>query len=173
MLGDVRIVQEGSGHIDIVTVEIEFPLDYPERELKIRETGGRFARHSDRHIGSSEGYFCLWIPEESKWNPESADAIITWFYEVVVFIQRQLAYDVLGEWPGPQRRHGDEGRIDYLIEKAGCDTITAELAMKIHNDGHGAIGRKSSCPCGSGNTWEKCHRTAAAATASLLTRRSQ
>ncbi|HKU81101.1 MAG TPA: SEC-C metal-binding domain-containing protein [Candidatus Tumulicola sp.] len=173
MTGSIRIVQEGSGHVDTVDVEIAFPRDYPSIEPKIRETGGRFEADSDRHIGPKERYFCLWIPEESKWNPGDPDSILTWFYEVVVFIQRQLAYEVLGEWTGPERRHGDDGRIDYLMEKTGCDITTAQQAMTIYNGGQGAIGRKSLCPCGSGKSWEKCHRATVTATVSLLSRRSQ
>lgn len=154
----MSIVQIESGHVDKISVEITFPNDYPKYEPKVRETTGRFRADGKRHINGGDGSFCLWIPEESKWDRNDPDAIVTWFYEVVVFIDRQLTYEVVGSWTGPQRRHGDEGRADYLMEVTGCDEFTARQALKLSREGLGSIGRKAKCPCGSGKTWDKCHR---------------
>jgi ubiquitin-protein ligase len=156
--GAVRLFQPDSGHVDTISVEIAFPDDYPKREPKIRETAGRFKPDGKRHINSADGTFCLWIPEESKWDRKDADAILTWFNEVIVFLDRQLLYEVTCQWTGPQRRHGDEGRIDYVMEKTACDEFTARLALMIFRKGHGVIERDAKCPCASGKTWDKCHR---------------
>lgn len=171
IVGAIHITQEGSGHIDKIEVEICFLPDYPKHEPKIRETAARFTPDGVRHINRDDGTFCLWIPEESKWRGKDPDSIITWFNEVVVFIHRQLTYEVLREWTGPQRRHGDDGRIDYLMETTACDEATARYAMQLASNGVASIQRLSACPCGSGMTWEKCHRRAAILTMSHIRKR--
>jgi ubiquitin-protein ligase len=166
--GVVHLSQPDSGHIDTISVEITFPNDYPKREPKIHETGGRFKPDYKRHINSVDGTFCLWIPEESKWNWKDPDAILTWFNEVIIFLDRQLIYEVVHEWTGPQRRHGDEGRIDYLMERTGCDELSARLALTLSREGRGSIERQTKCPCESGRIWNKCHRRAAVLAMTLI-----
>jgi len=76
--------------------------------------------------------------------------------QVAVFFHRQLIYDATGRWVGPERRHGVEGYLDFLIERFG--NSDALLAFAPLFEGQAAPLPGAVCPCGAGRRYERCHR---------------
>ena len=164
--GTITIVQ-ASGERDVLPVELRFPGDYPRHEPIAADTGRRFARDGNNHV-NQDGTFCLWTPEESPWDSHEPDALERFLEHLVVYLDKQLVYEVTKAWPGGQRAHGQEGRDDALREIAGSDDHSVRIGREIAARGNGAIGRKSPCPCGSGRAYEKCHRGEAIRVATVL-----
>jgi hypothetical protein len=164
--GSIDVVQE-CGESDRVSLELRFPATYPRSEPVTFETGKRFSR-GDNHINQTDGSFCLWTPEESRWHASDPDALLRYLEHVVVYLDKQLVFEVTGKWPGEQRAHGEAGRDAAVSEIAGCDVHAARIGRQMAERGKGYIGRKAMCPCGSGITFEKCHRREGLRVASVL-----
>ncbi len=166
LAGSIDVVQD-CGEGDRVWLELHFPAAYPGDEPTTFETAGRFARGGDNHI-NSDGSFCLWTPEESLWDPRDPDALLRYLEQLVVYIDKQLVFEVTRRWPGGQRPHGESGREAAICEIAKCDLHAAKIGRRIAESGKGYIGRKAACPCGSGAIFEKCHRGEGIRVASVL-----
>jgi hypothetical protein len=171
LAGSVNVVQE-CGESDRVSLELRFPLTYPRDEPMTFETARRFVRASDNHVNGN-GSFCLWTPEESPWDSSDPDALLRYLEHLIVHLDKQLVYEVTGKWPGEQRAHGDAGREAAVCEIAQCDVHAARIGRRITESGRGYLGRKAMCPCGSGATFEKCHRGEGVRVAAVLARLSR
>jgi len=167
LAGTIAVVQD-SGERDVVAVELQFPPDYPRHEPLAKEAGNRFVRSDDNHI-NRDGTFCLWTPEDSPWRGRDPNALERFLEHLVVYLDKQLVYEVTRTWPGAYRAHGEAGRDEALQEIAECDRHAAQLAHRIVTHGKGSIGRKARCPCGSDLDFDKCHRREAIRAASVLT----
>ncbi len=135
---------------------VKFPEDYPDREPRIYETGGRFPREPDRHM-LPDGLCCLWLRPESKWNTEDPDCLLPFLDEALLFFERQLIHEMYPDepWPGGERSHGIQGYRDYVRELLGDDeSLLSALSPVLA--GTSNLGRNVYCPCGSGAKYKKC-----------------
>lgn len=138
-------------------VRVVFPPNYPYQEPRIYDAEDRFPHTADRHF-YKDGRCCLWLPPDSNWNPKDPEGLCRLFEEVAVFFDRQLVLEAGGKdtWPGEQRPHGDAGYIQFVQEIFGDDpqALVAFLPTFVQRK---APGRNSSCPCGSGQKYKRCH----------------
>jgi hypothetical protein len=146
--GQVTIVEAG-GLVTSIDSRIEFPRDYPASEPAAFETGLRFPWVADRHF-VSDGRCCLWLPPQSKWQPDHADALAVFLDELVTFFYRQLLFDATGKWPGGWH-HGVFGYWQYVIEELGSQNEAHQLLTGLGRD------RNDPCPCGGGRRYKRCH----------------
>jgi SEC-C motif len=149
-----------------VAVEIRLPRDYPSSEPVAYDAERRFRPAprkaiEDRHI-CSNGQFCFWLPPNSPWSSDDPQALLTFLDELSVFLDRQLIYDVTGEWPGPHYDHGVRGYQQFIIEKLQGD-LSLFLQLRPVLAGELSIGRNDACPCGSGIKFKRCHAETVAA----------
>lgn len=75
-----------------------------------------------------------------------------------MFLERQLIYDVVKRWVGPEYPHGDAGYV-YDI----CETLTsARLVMFYQNllRRVGQLRRPDRCPCDAAAAFVGCHKPA-------------
>jgi len=137
-------------------VRVKFPEDYPEREPRIYETGGRFPRDPDRHM-LPNGLCCLWLRPESKWDKENPDCLLHFLDEAILFFERQLIHEIYPDepWPGGERGHGLQGYKDYVLELLGDDENLL-LVLSPALVGTSRIGRNGHCPCESGTKYKRC-----------------
>ncbi len=166
LVGNITVVQE-CGEKDVISLRVRFPSDYPHREPSTADMGRRFVRTGANHV-NPDGTFCLWTPEESRWDARDPVGLQRYLEYLTVYLDKQLVYEVTKTWPGQQRAHGDAGREEALRELAACDEQAARIARRIVEDGKGCIGRKAPCPCKSGLSFDKCHRREAIRTADVL-----
>lgn len=143
-----------------VAVRIDFPPDYPRTEPTAFDSKARFKNWPgksllDRHL-FGEGQCCLWLPPKSRWSKSDPDALRTFLLEVVLFFDRQLAYDLTGNWPGPAYDHGPKGFREFIEEEFG---IGADVARSLFPAivKHQRVGRNDLCPCGSAVKYKRCH----------------
>lgn len=158
--GNMMIRAECGIPAEIATA-VRFPWDYPGHEPVAYDAASRFqpkpdGKLVDRHLGSN-GQCCLWLDPESRWNSRDPSALRLFLDELAVFFDRQLIYDLTGEWPGPSYSHGREGYLEFIREQLGSDAALTEvliglITMKIR------IGPNDVCTCGSGKKFKKCHR---------------
>jgi hypothetical protein len=154
------IIRECGMPAEIATA-VRFPWDYPGHEPVAYDAALRFqpkqgGKLVDRHLGP-DGHCCLWLDPESRWNSRDHSALRLFLDELAVFFDRQLIYDLTGEWPGPSYRHGRDGYLEFIREQLGSDAALTEtliglITMEIR------IGPNDICTCGSGKKFKKCHR---------------
>lgn len=148
-------VRHGNEELDRYGVEIELPLEYPDRLPIVRETAGRIPWEADRH--NSNGIVCVLLPEDRWWSfpPEKP------FLEYLTvplhnYFLGQSLVEAGGTWPFSEHRHGLDGIIDFYKERFGTeDAKAAVLLLKLV-----AAGRFRGhweCPCGSGKKLRRCH----------------
>ena len=137
-------------------VRVEFPDGYPDREPRIYETAGRFARDPDRHM-LPDGLCCLWLRPESKWQARDPDGLLRFLDEAILFFERQLIQEMYPDdpWPGGERGHGLQGYEEYALELlGGDDDLLSALAPVLV--GVARVGRNDACPCGRGAKYKRC-----------------
>jgi hypothetical protein len=149
-----------------VAIEVRLPRNYPSSEPLAYDAERRFCPApgkpiEDRHI-CPNGQFCFWLPPKSPWSPDDPQALLTFLDELSVFLDRQLIYDVTGEWPGPFFDHGVDGYRQFIIEELQGDV---DLFLKLQPvfAGELLVGRNDVCPCGSGTKFKRCHADTVAA----------
>ena len=154
------------GVLTPVAVEIRLPRDYPSSEPLAYDTERRFQPApgkiiEDRHI-CSNGQFCLWLPPNSPWSADDPQVLLKFLDQLSVFLDRQLIYDVTGEWPGPHYDHGPGGYRQFIVEQLHGDE---ELFLKLGPvmAGELSVGRNEICPCGSRIKFKRCHADTIAA----------
>lgn len=157
--GTITLVAECGVPTSIV-VRVEFPSDYPQGEPRIFEVAERFPHVSDWHF-FADGQCCLWLPPESRWEPDDPEGLCRFLEEVAVFFDQQLVYEAGGrsEWPGEQRSHGDEGYLEYIVDELGGDRHLLAVFAPIllgHKTGH--VQSNDLCPCGSRRKYKRCHK---------------
>ena len=157
--GTITLVAE-CGVPTHLAVRVEFPFDYPQREPRIFEVAGRFPHVADRHF-YKDGQCCLWLPPESRWNPNDPNGLCRILEEVAIFFDQQLVYEAegLGIWPGEQRSHGDEGYLEFVQEVLGGSRHLLDIFAPMLL-GHKGIRIQSNdqCPCGSRRKFKRCHK---------------
>lgn len=142
---------------DRYRIEILFLNDYPDTLPQVRETAGRIPHISDRHVNAKDGTACVCIPDE--WFLQRPDPTFLTFLRVPVynFFLSQKTVELTKEWPFGERRHANEGILDFYQECLGTKDLTAirrylEYASLDKIKGHW------NCPCGSGKRIRNCHR---------------
>lgn len=151
------VVLTRSGIPERIATTITFPLDYPRREPRAKEVGGRFPHEVDRHF-YEDGTACLWLDVESKWMPRDPEALRDFLDEVATFYLRQLMMesDPSLPYPGPARAHGyTPAYVEYLAEKLRMPAYEVPFMRKALARG---LSRNAPCPCGSGIRFRHCHQ---------------
>ena len=141
---------------DRYSIEILFLNDYPLTLPQVRETGGRIPHTSDRHVNPKDGTACLCIPDE--WFIQRPDESLLTFLRgpLYNYFLSQKTYETLGEWPLGERRHGNDGLLDFYQESLGTEDPQVikkylEYVCLQTPKGHW------DCPCGSGKRIRNCH----------------
>lgn len=151
--GMITIVEAECRIITPVQTRIDFHRDHPATEPIAYETGGRFQRGLERHL-LSDGYCCLWLHPESRWDPEDPNALRVFLDELALFFDRQLIYDVTLKWPGPAWGHGAKGYLEFAREQLSNDEVAVTLFLACLRR---PLDRNAECPCGSGRKYKRCH----------------
>jgi hypothetical protein len=145
---------------EIFTV-VRFPWDYPGHEPVAYDAAKRFLAKAgsdlvDRHLGSN-GQCCLWLDPRSLWDSRDPLALRLFLDELAVFFDRQLIYDLTGEWPGSSYSHGRDGYLEFIREELGGDAALTEALIAVITM-ESRIGPNDLCSCGSGKKFKRCHR---------------
>jgi hypothetical protein len=138
-----------------ISVQVVFPMDYPDSEPGAYDAVGRFPVSDDRHIVTG-GRFCLWLPPCSRWEKDDPKRLVRFLDEVTVFLERQLVYDVTGDWPGEQYKHRAAGYEEFMLSALGGRAEYLRIFFPVIL-GQEHLGRNSPCLCGSGKKYKRCH----------------
>ncbi len=144
---------------DRFNIEIEFLSDYPSSLPVVKEVGGRIPTIPDRHINPADSSACVCIPDE--WCLQRPDKSFSTFLKgpVYNFFLSQKYFETHGTWPFGERRHGNEGLLDFYKEQFSTEEAyvikdylqcLSQKTIKGHWD----------CPCGSKKRIRDCHKEA-------------
>ena len=137
------------------TIEILFPSDYPNTLPVVRETGGKIPRLLDRHVNEN-GTACVCVPDE--WFIDRPDSSFATFLKYLVhnYFLSQQHYEIHKKWPFDERKHGNEGKLDFYKEHFAADDLDV-IKKYLEYLSQKTVKGHWYCPCGSGEKLKKCH----------------
>jgi hypothetical protein len=95
------------------------------------------------------------VRAEDGWDPGYPHAFEHFLQQLLVFFDRQLTYDAIGEFPGQVWAHDRPIAQVYLEDRMdGNETLIA--AFKAFRRGGGPV-YDQNCPCRSGQSFADCH----------------
>jgi len=161
LVGDVALrgpveIESRSGIVRTVDASVRFRARYPAQSPLAFVRRGQFEpQNAERHFRPDRSC-CLWFARaEDGWNPQDPNAFEHFLQQMLVFFDRQLTYDSIGDFPGETWRHDRPIADLYLEERLGGDTDLV-AAFKAYR--HGRHPRHVvECPCGSGEPFAQCH----------------
>ena len=143
-----------------IATRVEFPGDYPgsepipyDADSHFQPWPGRTLR--DRHI-AGRGRCCLWLPPCSPWNSADPLALKHFLDQLAIFFDKQLIYDVTGDWIWPAYGHEREGYVEFIREQLGTEAGLIDILLPVITMQH-SVGPNQECPCPSGKKFKKCH----------------
>lgn len=151
------LLVDGQEVVDRYKVEIEVPKTYPKGIPVLREVGGRIPRDLNRHV-ESDGKACVFLPDEYCYrHPDGMDLIDFLKGPVLGFFVGQSLVECGQPWPQGERRHGEDGVIEFYGELLGTNdrrVIRCYLEVLAAEQLRGHW----ECPCGGGKRIRQCHR---------------
>lgn len=141
-----------SGNIQII-----FPKTYPQRPPIGFILADCFQpRDAKRHF-MADGSCCLYLPNvDDHWSGADPLALTSWLDQFMLFIGRQMLFDVLGRWVGPEWPHGYAAYALHIEERLGKDLVEAFHAYRKKPK----AGASRYCPCGAERKFAECHEPA-------------
>jgi hypothetical protein len=160
--GFLSIQPGDSGIAHRIQTSVRFPDDYPRSEPAAYDVAHRFKALpgktlADRHL-SEDGWCCLWLPSRTQWRPENHKALLRFMNQLVVFLERQLIYDVVKRWVGPEYPHGDTGYVYDIRETLQSARLVISYQNVLRRVGQPR--RRDPCPCGAAVAFVACHKPA-------------
>ncbi len=157
--GNIVISTECGLATQIATV-VRFPWDYPGSEPDAYDADKRFQPWPgkslrDRHV-TDGGRCCLWLPPCSPWNSADPLALRHFLDQLAIFFDKQLIYDIVGEWLWPAYGHEHDGYVEFIREQLNHDAALADTLMDVITM-RASVGPNEPCPCNSGRKFKKCH----------------
>lgn len=153
--GVVHMTVGDSGIVRSIPTRIEFPDDYSRSEPSAFVGRGFFEPQTAVRHFRGDGSCCLWYTRaEDGWNGHAADAFEHFLQQLLIFYDRQLTYDAIGEFPGPVWGH-DRPIARLFLEDRLSDASLID-AFKAFRRGKG-VAPGAPCPCGSARQFETCH----------------
>jgi hypothetical protein len=99
---------------------------------------------------------CLWLPPCSPWDSADPLALRHFLDQLAIFFDKQLTYDLTGDWAWPAYAHEVEGYVEFVKEQLGNDMALVEALLRVITL-KTSVGPNEQCPCASGTKFKKCH----------------
>jgi len=154
--GNVQITAASSGIIRSIGTLIIFPDLYPRHSPKAFVERGKFEPQTARRHFRGDNSCCLWFNRaDDGWNGELSGTIEHFMQQLLVFYDRQLTFDAIGEFPGPAWPH-DRPIAELYLESYLTDRKVIEAFGQFRAGRYSAI--SELCPCGRDALFGDCHR---------------
>ena len=154
--GDWDVFGE-SKYIRSYKIQIIIPDNYPHELPRVFEIGSQIKRIEDRHINVYDGSACLFAPPErwEKWPPTLG---LKDFLNgpVKEFFFSQAYFDLTGIWPFGDRKHGDDGIIEYYLDRLKLENENQLFDMLKYFQYNNPM-RQWKCPCDHTRRLKTCH----------------
>ena len=159
ILGELDLISENEGLIDIYSIEIHPTTDYPSRFPLVYETGGRIPRNIDWHIFETDGHCCIKaLPEEVLICKDGITLSYFIEKEVVPFFFNQTFRRLRGYFLN-ERPHGISGEIEFFKSELRTDNILEVVKWLFFISQRKELSRSEKrCFCGSQLMYRNCHR---------------
>lgn len=160
VLGEIVLSDETNIAIDIYSIKIEPPLDYPNRFPFVFEQGGRLPRNIDWHV-FPDGHCCLKsMPEETLICKQGINLSSFITEQIIPFFFNQKHKELNGFFL-QERSHGMQGNIKFFFEDIfktkNLKVIAGSLLFIARKQ---KPNRVDKCFCGSNLKYRKCCRIA-------------
>lgn len=156
--GRLHLPDEEGKFIDSYNIKIEVKDDYPNSLPLVYETAQRIPINIDWHI-FPDGHCCIVTPPEESLICKRGITLCEFISKhVLPYFHNQLFRELNGYFLN-ERSHGNEGIKEFLFSK--FETFDAEKISRylLFIAKKNQPKRTSSCFCGSGRKFRKCHRT--------------
>lgn len=167
LTGLIELKDDMDNLIEVYNIDVYPTNKYPYRYPFVFEIGGKVPRNINWHVFEDSGNCCLGsIPEEI--SRCSKGITLLWFLNEIVVpyfyaqtFRRENGY-FLNERP-----HGIDGDIDFYYEVLKTRDLKKNLQYLEYIKTNPKPERTSSCFCGSGEKYRKCHKLAYTAFAEI------
>jgi len=158
IFGSLNLTDEHGAIEDTYQIEIKAVQDYPNSFPLVFETGGRIPKNIDWHIFEATGNCCIASPPEEIIICNSSLTLLFFIdNQVKNYFYSQIFRNQNGYFL-KERSHGDKGWIEFFEETFMTDNIfNIEFGLNQMIEGK-KIDRVSTCFCGSGKKYRKCHK---------------
>lgn len=158
VFGSFNLSDEYGAIEDTYQIEIKAVPDYPNSFPLVFETGGRIPRNVDWHIFEDTGNCCIASPPEEIIICNSGLTLLSFIdNQVKNYFYSQIFRNQNGYFL-KERSHGNKGWIEFFEETFMTDNIfNIEFGLNQIIEGK-KIDRVSTCFCGSGKKYRKCHK---------------
>jgi len=156
--GMLHLPDEEGRFIDSYSIKIEVKDDYPNSLPAVYETAQRIPINIDWHV-FPDGHCCIVTPPEESLICKKGITLQEYIIKhLVPYFNNQLYRELNGYFLN-ERSHGNEGIKEFFFSKfksSDSEKISNWLLFIARKK---EPKRTSSCFCGSGIKYRKCHRT--------------
>jgi hypothetical protein len=154
--GEIDIEAGPSGIVRSIGTHVQFDETYPRKAPSAFVRRGQFEpQNASRHFRGDRSC-CLWFGRaEDGWDPADPHAFEHFLQQLLVFFDRQLTFDAIGEFPGAVWVHDRPIAEAYLEERLGGDTGLVRAFKEFRRGA--TIGGDVACPCRCGQRFADCH----------------
>jgi hypothetical protein len=150
-------VPEFKAPIAAYDIELEFPVNYPDADPIVRETGGVIPKDADHHFYET-GFACLFLPE-ARWQYCRPHPTISEFINgpVKAFFAWQAHLMLTGKKPpSGEWRHGIAAILDFYFEQLQTKDVRVVRTF-LEQMTAKKIKSHWRCYCGTGQLLRQCH----------------
>lgn len=158
IFGSLLLTDEYGVIDDAYQIEIKAVPNYPNKFPSVFEIGGRIPKNYDWHIFEDTGNCCIASPPEEIIICNNGITLVSFIdNQVRNYFYSQIFRNQNGYFL-KERSHGAKGWIEFFEETFMTDNIfNIEFGLNQIIQGK-KIDRVSTCFCGSGKKYRKCHK---------------
>lgn len=137
-------------------IEMILSAQYPKKEPRVLEVGGRIPRHSNRHVNPN-GDCCITVWEH--WLASTEDHSLASYFigPLHQFFLGQFWFERTGKWPFGEYTHGKRGLQEAYAEALGIANNENEILYRLRLLSQNWPKGHWLCPCGGGRQLRHCH----------------
>ena len=141
---------------DSFEIEVLIPDAYPEILPRVSEIDGKIdSDYEHVFVGRT---LCLGVPIEMRRIFSQQPSLLGFVNRLVVpYFYGYCHWKEYGKHPFGEQKHGDEGIVQYYVDRLNLNDEVTALAVVCFLYEHGYRGHHD-CPCGSGSKVRVCHR---------------
>jgi hypothetical protein len=140
---------------DAFELQLLLPISYPNHPPVVQEKGGRIPREFHTNPDST---LCLGAPLAVYLKHRAGPRLLPFVEEQVIHFLFAFRYwELHGEFPFGELRHGDKGILQFYLEYFRVSRARAVISLLGVLAGWTMVDLDAGCACGSSKTYRRCH----------------
>ena len=159
LTGEIELVGNDGISIDTYSIEILATETFPDSFPLVFEIGGQIPKNYDWHVYETDGHCCIKTTPEEMLACKKGITLTTFVEEQIKPYLFNQTFRRLNGFFYQERSHGLEGWLEYFQEIFETKNINLIKNGLLFISKKKKPNRVSTCFCGSGKKYRKCHRS--------------